>query len=85
MSLVNRPRKLEAAFVGDIMRNEGLEHVITKESLKGSQDKRKEREQIMDSLLARMEEKTTSLSHKQGLQGKDMINSGACLFVCFIS
>ena len=61
-SLISRLRKRQAQFVGDIMRRDGLENLITTGKLEGGRARGRQREKILDGLATWMEkDKTTDM------------------------
>ena len=61
-SLVNRIRKQQATFVGHILRRKGLEHLVITGKMEGRRGRGRQREQMIDSLAARMDIDETALA-----------------------
>ena len=61
-SLVNRIRKQQAMFVGHILRRKGLEHLVITGKMEGRRGRGRQREQMIDSLAARMDIDETALA-----------------------
>ncbi|GFR88765.1 retrovirus-related Pol polyprotein LINE-1 [Elysia marginata] len=81
-SLMNRIRRRQAKFVGDIMRREGFKNLITTGRMEGKKSRGRQREKMLDGMTSWMGTKrvTDALSETWNRESwKDMIANAKAL------